>query len=214
MKRILLSLKLALLCIVGLQLMSCEKEHAPFVHQYKFSEKSNLTWEDFKGYPPMFDEFDAATCSGIGCKYDPRSENGMLTIDFHVYSYFVTLDSWVRKDAHTDALLAHEQLHYYVSELHTRILRNKIAHFNFTENYDAEIDSLYQNEFIELHMTQYKYDTESEHSINKENQKKWMLYVQEELKALESYNKEDFTLHTSVNMSQQELEFNKVVEQL
>lgn len=191
-------------------LSSCEKE-VPFQHQYKFSEKNTIGWEDFKGYPPMFNDYDAQISSGFGYQYESRIENGMLVLDMNVYSFFSPLDTWVRKDSHTDAILAHEQLHYYVSETHARLFRKKLMQFAFTKNYEEEIYELYQTEHIDLNMSQYLYDTESEHSLNKANQKKWMLNIQQQMKGLEPYANESFTIHTKVPMTQQELEFNAVL---
>jgi hypothetical protein len=192
--------------LVGCLLSSCKKEYKPLPENYKFSEKSVLTWDDFKGIPGMFDgEWAATTCSGIGIDYDCKSENGKLVIVFTAYSFFDPDDSWVRKKSKNNWVLQHEQLHFYVSELNARLLRKSLAEFPFTSNYEKEIASLYYDAVGGRRIMQKKYDDESEHGLNKKMQVWWVKYVTAQLAELQPYASETVTNKTDVPMTDQQL---------
>lgn len=130
---------------------------------------------------------------------------------FTSYCYFSSNDSWFREDSKIESLLQHEQLHFDVSEVCCRLLKQKLLNFHFTKKYRSEINHIYTMGYSDLFGWQHDYDEESEHSINRKGQKHWEEYIAKTLKELEAFAPETLTVKTNVPMTQAELSVNKVV---
>lgn len=149
-------------------------------------ESSNqLKWSNFKGKPNKSSEFFAMTNSGIQYSWSSSSDGTNTKLSFKVNSYFNPDDSWVKKGKQTDELLNHEQLHFNISELHARSLKSKLNKFEFTDDFKTEIDSIYTLVRKEENDAQERYDNETNHSLNKEEQKRWNALINTELKVSE-----------------------------
>lgn len=192
-----------LLTVIGLSLfiLSCKKENKEQPRLYKFSEKSKLDWNDFKGHYSYIDQYDAALSSGVHYEYKTKNENGFLSIDFDVYAFFSQENSWTRYKEDVPDLLEHEQFHFYISELHARKLRKLLQESAYTKDYEHEIFSHYCFNDAFLTVMQHSYDDESNHSLVHEEQEKWEKIVLSQMKELEKYNNEKFTVKTNVPYS-------------
>jgi hypothetical protein len=84
-------------------------------------------------------------------------------------------------------ILAHEQLHFDITELHVRKFRRQISDVKVSQSLGSVLDKLHLNINKELAAMQNQYDSESNNSINKEAQAKWIVYVVKELKKYEAY---------------------------
>jgi hypothetical protein len=83
-----------------------------------WSAERPLTWADFQGTPPRGIDRDAYTYYGISASFE-RDGEGRITAE--VSCVFMPAESWVRPPAKASApLLAHEQLHFDLAELHAR----------------------------------------------------------------------------------------------
>jgi hypothetical protein len=147
-----------------------------------------LTWNDFKGEKNRETDAVAITASGISFAYSVRKANSRI-IDFKavVEAHFYPNRSWVKKELADDYILAHEQLHFDITELHVRKFRKQIHTVKVSERLGSVLDRLHQNINKDLATMQNQYDTESNNSINKEAQAKWILFVAKELKKYEAY---------------------------
>ena len=83
--------------------------------------------------------------------------------------------------------LAHEQLHFDITELHVRKFRKQISALKISQHLGNDLNRLHQSINKELTTMQNQYDKESNNSINKDVQAKWSLYVAKELKKYEVY---------------------------
>ncbi|WP_323788762.1 DUF922 domain-containing protein [Psychroserpens sp.] len=156
-----------------------------------WTEANKLTWSDFKG--PKHNESDAAavTASGITFSYSVSKTNDRITeFDTEVYAHFYPEDSWFIADRCNDHILAHEQLHFDITELYVRIFRYRIAQLNVSQSIKSQLQALHKTVNQELAEMQHQYDTQSQNSINKEEQAKWAAYVTENLKKFEAYKSE------------------------
>ena len=144
-----------------------------------------LTWADFSGDIDTESPYDAWTWSGINYVYSWFYEGDDIKIDLNAYAFFDPAQSWVKNGEKSAELLAHEQLHFDISEMHCRYFEEAVHDFDFTENVEAELDSIYNVYFDQLLATQIKYDEESEHYQNAEGQMHWNNFVASELKRLE-----------------------------
>jgi len=156
-----------------------------------WTEANKLSWADFKG--PKQTESDAAavTASGITFSFSvKKSDNRITDFDAFAHAYFYTEDSWYIEDRCNDHILAHEQLHFDITELHVRILRHRLAQLEVSQNIKAQLSATHKAVNQELAEMQHQYDTQSQNSINKEAQAKWAVYVAENLKKFEDYKSE------------------------
>jgi len=86
-----------------------------------------------------------------------------------------------------EIVLAHEQLHFDITELHARKLRYNIDTFKFSIDIKSEMNNLQIKANQELEAMQKQYDNETNYSINVDVQKKWQIFIQGELKKLDAY---------------------------
>jgi len=149
-----------------------------------WSEDYKLTWNDFKGQPDYnIQSISALSSSGLmhskGCK------NGKII--YEVLSYFEKRESWVKAEAYTDHHLKHEQIHFDITELYARKLRQALSEKKFICGQEAAFE-LFVSKFIkDWHRVQHNYDSTSRHSINREVQAEWSQLIEIELLLLDEY---------------------------
>jgi len=134
----------------------------------------------------------AVTASGITFLYTVKKANNRI-VDFIpvIEAYFYPYKSWVKKELADDYILAHEQLHFDITELHVRKFRKQINSVKASQNLGSIMDKLHHNINKELADMQNRYDTETSNSMNKETQANWIFFVTKELKKYEVYNSKD-----------------------
>lgn len=148
-----------------------------------WSTEKRLSWEDFSGAPSPKDHHHALASTNMEMK--AKCENNQLK--FKVEAVFNPRDSWSRNKK-SAALLAHEQLHFDLTELHARMLRKTLTELGNACNGGASNLNKYANEaFSNWHKEQEKYDHESRHGLDKEKQQEWIASVQARLLELEQY---------------------------
>lgn len=153
-----------------------------------WDETHRLEWSDFKGNPNLNSDAVAITASGLTFDFSARTTSTLL-VDFTaiVEAHFYPDQSWYKEDHVNNIVLAHEQLHFDITELHARKLRKRIKESNFSLNIKKEISILHANINKELKAFQNKYDSESDYSRSVETQKEWQIYVQHELEKVSKY---------------------------
>jgi hypothetical protein len=153
----------------------------------EWSIERPLTWADFEAKPDSKSSFDAWTYSGISYVYSWYYQDDNIRPDLNAWSYFDPKQSWIKKGKMTPELLAHEQQHFNIAELHCRYFEERVDKFTYTLNVEAEIDSIYGVVFEEMLAMQITYDEETDHFRNLEGQNKWNEFISDELKRLEKY---------------------------
>lgn len=152
-----------------------------------------LSWNDFQGIPDSSD-YKAVAITKIKATPESYSNDSIV---YNIRNFFNRQESWVKIDSSSQALLAHEQLHFDISELMARQTRKayslidlkglkgdytKISnYFNYYTIYVA--DSI-----------QKKYDTETNHGIDLEKQKFWEAYIRTELANYHAYSSSIVTI--------------------
>ena len=156
--------------------------------QLVWDETYRLTWSDFRGDPQEDVDAVAITASGLSSSLSARTTSTRL-VDYTVTitANFYPEKSWFKPGRVDEIVLAHEQLHFDITELNARKLRKKIADYNFTLNIKAELNRLVENANRDLAVMQELYDSQSNYSMAIEGQKKWQVYVRNELRKLSSY---------------------------
>ncbi len=151
-----------------------------------WSEGYKLTWEDFEG-KPKFDysnrNVSALTTSGLvhyrGC------EDG--NIIYRIRPYFEKKDSWVKDEARTEYHLAHEQLHFDVTELYARKLRKLLDKRNFKCGEEEEFERFINSYLNNWETAQQAYDFSTHHSMDKEKQQEWHHRINFEMSLLKEF---------------------------
>lgn len=153
----------------------------------RWSSERKLTWNDFRGEPEIHSSPAAVTASGIDHGFSASLVGQKVTYDSQVHCYFILEKSWYKKQLADEALLAHEQLHFDIAELHARMLRKRIANYKFTPNIKKEMNTLYSNTVKQLKEFQKNYDQATNYSINTNQQKIWQAKVAALLKEYSHY---------------------------
>ncbi|MCB0699658.1 MAG: DUF922 domain-containing protein [Chitinophagales bacterium] len=139
-------------------------------------EDKLLEWKDFKGKPHT-NIFDAYTYWNISSQIS--GGNGVYS--FLINCSFDPKKSWVSKKflkentrQETDHLLKHEQGHYDITRVIVYELKNAFENFKFDDSkirYQA--DSIRRSVMDKNRQLQQKYDTETNHSKQKDVQEVW-----------------------------------------
>jgi len=178
-KSLLLIIALATATLAVAQPKDC-KECIPW------SADRPLQWSDFKGRPSASSPNKAMTDSGMSISFSCDGSTAEVSIS----SYFSPYRSWT-KTKDSDRLLAHEQLHFDITELFVRKLRKEISALETDcEKMNRAIEKLYDSNYQAYAKYQAQYDRETKHSLIEEEQLRWEQLVADELKALEDFRKE------------------------
>lgn len=138
-----------------------------------WTDSVRLSWKDFQGTPNSNSDAAAVTASGISYEFNATVKGGEVFVDYRVNSYFYPLKSWYNKELGDPQVLRHEQLHFDITELHTRKMRDVLSQMKFTEEVRKEIKSVYKKTLEDLQRMQKQYDAETDFSRNPEQQKRW-----------------------------------------
>lgn len=154
----------------------------------EWNDSLKLTWSHFKGHPDENKEAVAVTASGITFGYSLGETNGSYTrFSANVKAHFYPEESWYKPNRVNDTVLAHERLHFDITEWHVRELRKQFASVQVSQNIQEELEALYQKASLKLRATQQRYDAETDHSVNVAEQLRWQKVVAIELKKLEEF---------------------------
>jgi hypothetical protein len=143
-----------------------------------------LSWDDFQGKPDYnFGDVSALTSSGIihykGC------EDGKII--YKVQAYFEKNHSWVKPEAYTDHHLAHEQIHFDITELYARKLRKALEKREFKCGEEERFDAFVANFLRKWQTAQINYDNQTHYSMKPAKQNEWKYLVAMELSLHDSY---------------------------
>lgn len=147
----------------------------------EWSADYKLTWEDFKGKSPKSDRAAATTASGISYQFSTSALNGEIELDYLVSTFFYPNKSWYQPALCDSLILSHEQLHFDISELYARKMRNRLATTAFTQNVKAEVKQIYKEVLADLEAFQNLYDDQTNFSRDLEQQLLWNKKIHEAL---------------------------------
>lgn len=146
-----------------------------------------LTWADFKAKPVLSSPFKANVNSGFSYSWSVKAVNGKPEFVYEVKSYFYPEQSWVKDKKASKKLLAHEQLHFDISELYARKMRKALESFQPSASVaqiKSSLNKLHTSVEKERIKTQERYDKETNHGTIPSAQEKWQKFVKSELEKL------------------------------
>jgi len=134
-----------------------------------WSTNRKLTWDDFNGKPDKSMQAAALTYTDIHVGASLEGGKTNVIVD----NFFDTKLSW-SKNKTSAALLAHEQLHFDITELYTRKIRkrlNEIVSEKTIKNGSLSKES--SKLLKQWKEFQLEYDTETNHGTIPDKQKEW-----------------------------------------
>jgi hypothetical protein len=142
-----------------------------------------LSWEDFQSEADMKEPLHAMTSTNI--EVQANCYGGRM--QFEVKCVFKTQDSW-SKNKQSVQLLAHEQMHFDLTEVHARLLRQKLAQtLGLCGSDKTRFGKIVEGYFAAWKTEQNQYDRESNHGLNQEQQLIWEDKIARQLEALGSF---------------------------
>ena len=157
-----------------------------------WAETYKLSWSDFKSEANNEVDAVALTASGISFGMSVRkSDNVVVSYKANIQAHFYPEKSWYNKDKADEHILAHEQLHFNITELYVRKFRQQIEAVKVSNNVREQLNTIHNQINKDISQMQIKYDAETNHSRNMEAQAKWQLYIEAELKKLSKHKSVD-----------------------
>lgn len=138
-----------------------------------WTPSKKLSWADFKGKPSNISNAAAITASGISYSFSAQGTKDRMELDFKVDTYFYPGKSWYKPKLANPMILSHEQLHFDISEVFARKLKQILAETEFTSNAKAEVKEIYREVLRELNDYQHLYDGETNFSRDTVQQLIW-----------------------------------------
>ncbi len=147
-----------------------------------WSATRKLTWADYKSSPEPDSDAAASTTTYLGISYDINNRS----FSYKIESRFSKTHSWgLHKTAY---ILSHEQGHFDIAEIFARKLNKKMSEYKFDRRtYQKDLNKIYDDVTKEKTAFQNKYDRETNHSINKAEQAKWLKLIAIMLEDSEAY---------------------------
>ena len=141
-----------------------------------------LSWEDFKANPDPRSSNAALTSSSINIEFGYDEER----LQYAIRCAFDKTRSWVR--VRNNDVLAHEQGHFDIAEIHARKLNKAMREYRFNgRTVSHDVNGIYDS-IMNLHRDmQNQYDKETDYSRNRTNQEEWLKKIQQQLQDLASY---------------------------
>lgn len=160
----------------------------------EWHENIKLTWDDFQGDQPEKISYElAAAATSVKMSFDINEARCEITCCIKVL--FNKKKSWtaykpvkiMNDSLGAEYLLKHEQGHFDIKEIYARMIRKKLSKIKRSsfKEVKREIENV-KREFYSLE-SKDKYDKETNHSMNKEQQAIWDKKIFKELNDLDKY---------------------------
>ena len=147
-----------------------------------WSASRKLTWSDYKASPNPKSDAAATTSTSLSIDYHISGSQFSYTIK----SWFSRSRSWVRNQ--TDHILSHEQGHFDIAEAYARKLHKRMSAYRFNKNnYQKELNRIYNEVADEKAAVQQQYDRETRHSIDEVKQAEWLKKISRLLDELKDF---------------------------
>jgi predicted secreted Zn-dependent protease len=151
-----------------------------------------LSWEDFQSQADQQERLHAMTSTNIEVQANCYGNQ----MQYEVKCVFKTKDSW-SKNKNSLSLLAHEQLHFDLTEVHARLLRQKLSQTQGLCGKDkTRFSKIVDSYFAGWQTEQEQYDRESGHGLNQEQQLAWETRIAKQLEDLNAFAWKDGSLAT------------------
>lgn len=144
-----------------------------------------LTWDDFTKRAGADEIYRAFTYSGINFEV----KGAVRDVKIIVTPYFDSERSWVHPNHMTGLLLKHEQGHFDLTALAAAEMDEKMEPYRTTladfveQETMGRVQRIYDSLYDALSALQLRYDAETVHGTDVDEQARWNDYISEELRA-------------------------------
>jgi hypothetical protein len=154
-----------------------------------------LTWDDFKADPYMGIKTAARTHYDFNRTWSAKG----FTLTTKMICSFSPCKSW-SKNKQSDNLLTHEQGHFDIAEYFRRVYNKRIAEATYSRaTLPLILRNVYRNVNMECQQMQEMYDTETTHSLKREEQTQWIKKIAGVLDSVKDYDKEEVVVDLPKN---------------
>lgn len=159
------------------------KDIRPYEKQIIWDARRKLTRADFKG-DTLNRPFQAYNGGRIFYQMKGSRMKGFAT--FTAATYFDCLRSYFKSGTDVQALLAHEQIHFDISEIYTRRFVQRIStEIESVKELEVEGQQILRAVYLEMEKQQTQYNNES--ISDADRQKFWQEKTQQELEELKAF---------------------------
>ncbi|QDH77701.1 hypothetical protein FKX85_01025 [Echinicola soli] len=156
---------------------AAEKGDTVFYHPDR-----KLDWDDFKARPHTGSSYAASIFTSFAWEGDPKVEDGRVKLELVVKVFMLKSSSWARSSRKDAYGINHEQRHFDITKIVVERFKEKVRQLELgPEDYDGRIGYLYIETYREMNKMQEAYDDETDHGRNKDAQRKWNEYIDQEL---------------------------------
>lgn len=149
----------------------------------EWSADRKLTWNDFKAQPDKNSTNAALTSSSINIEFGYNNSG----LKYNIKCRFDQNLSWGK--IKNDYILAHEQGHFDIAEIHARKLHKLLGAYKFnSRTVSKDVNRIYETVMKEHHAFQSQYDQETNYSRDPAQQNAWKDKIEEALKDLVEYS--------------------------
>jgi len=147
-----------------------------------------LAWTDFREVVTYDKYYRKLAKTRWYMHYQERDDSLTNEKHINVAATFICNHSWVRKTSTNNyVLLAHEQLHFDITEIFARRLRKELSSLKGGEALARRIEKIKSKTFSKLHNMQADYDLETAGGNKPDMQKWWYDFIVKNLQQLESF---------------------------
>lgn len=151
-----------------------QKTNLPVNQTIYYNTSVPLKWLDFEGLPNSGGIVAAITMSGFGYQASMKSSGGEGELNVAVYCYFNKPKSWVKPDKKTAYILNHEQHHFDVSFIASKIFVERVKAAKFTaQNINTLLPKIYKDCCDIMNKMQDDYDGQTKNGQLAGMQEKW-----------------------------------------
>jgi predicted secreted Zn-dependent protease len=149
----------------------------------EWSAERKLTWTDFKAQPDKNSTNAALTSSSINIEFGYTNSG----LKYNIKCRFDQNLSWGR--IKNDYILAHEQGHFDIAEIHARKLHKLLKAYKFnSRTVGKDVNRIYDTVMKEHHALQSQYDQETNYSRDPARQSAWKNKIEDILHELQEYS--------------------------
>lgn len=158
-----------------------------------WDENRPLTWSDFKGPVEKRSPFYASTCAGIHLSIHQAADG---QIEVKAVTYFDPAKSWYVKKNGDEKLLEHEQRHFDIKEIYARRFVKRVLEADLAAEKKVfdRIRDIYRQTLDEMNDFDDRYDRETKHSVNKDQQTAWNHEIKRLLEETRAYERKEISL--------------------
>lgn len=182
--------RIALVAFIGFAVMAMMSADEPAGLVYH-DKDYKLRWKDFHG--EVEDGYEGfAAVSYVGFRFGYKGTARQDSLQVVVETFFNSDRSWHKADT-SKAILQHEQVHFDIAEVYSRMLKEKVSQSALTyKNYQQTLKALEQETRAAMNKADSLYDATTENGLVKAEQTIWNNNIAADMQRLKMFEPDTF----------------------